>query len=70
MRRLKRLFEVGNRCTVTSKTKGNRSGLIAFVGEVDFKPDEIMVGVVLDEVYLCSGCYLSVLASWETRWIC
>jgi hypothetical protein len=30
--------------------RGNRSGLIAYVGEVDFKPDEVMVGVVLDEV--------------------
>ncbi|KAI6170783.1 Tubulin-folding cofactor B [Aphelenchoides bicaudatus] len=40
---------VGNRCIVTSKLKGNRSGQIAYVGEVDFKPDEVMIGVVLDE---------------------
>ena len=30
--------------------RGNCSGLIAYVGEVDFKPDEVMVGVALDEV--------------------
>jgi len=40
---------VGNRCTVTSKMKGNRSGVISYVGDVDFKPDEVMVGVILDE---------------------
>lgn len=30
--------------------KGNRPGQIAYVGEVHFKPEEVMVGVVLDEV--------------------
>jgi tubulin-folding cofactor B len=29
--------------------KGNRSGMIAYVGEVDFKPEELMIGITLDE---------------------
>lgn len=43
-------FQVGNRCTVTSKMKGNRSGIVSYVGEVDFKPNEVMIGVTLDQV--------------------
>lgn len=54
---------------MTSKLKGNRSGQIAYVGEVDFKPDEVMIGVVLDEVNNArlEFNYKTFLASWKTR---
>jgi len=40
---------VGNRCIVISKAKGERAGLIKYIGEVDFKPSATMIGVELDE---------------------
>ena len=44
-------IQVGNRCQVALKGKGNQRGVVKFVGETEFKEGLVWVGIQLDEPY-------------------